>query len=89
MKAGHYYSSSGPELHEVALDGDELVVEGSPARVVIAQGAGSAAKHVRAAASELGSARLPLASFRKGGWVRATLVDMDGRKAWSNPIWLS
>ncbi|HUF55867.1 MAG TPA: CehA/McbA family metallohydrolase [Thermohalobaculum sp.] len=90
LKAGAYYSSTGPELHEVAVDGDALVVECSPVRDILAVGHGSASTFAEdeSGGPGLTSARLPLAPFVKGGWVRATAVDAEGRKAWSNPLWL-
>ena len=33
-------------------------------------------------------AELPLQRYRAGGWVRAAVQDADGKRAWSNPIWL-
>ncbi len=88
LKEGAYYSSTGPELNEVAIDGDALVVECSPVRDIIAVGHGSASTFVEGESGGLTSARLPLEPFRKGGWVRVTAVDGQGRKAWSNPLWL-
>lgn len=89
LKSGAYYSSTGPELRNVALDGDDLVIECSPARDVIAVGRGSPSEVVWDESGQgLTEARLPLERFRKGGWVRATVVDGQGRKAWSNPLWL-
>ena len=89
LKAGAYYSSTGPELFNVAIDGEELVIESSPVQDVIAVGRGSAAEHAwDESGNGLTTSRLPVEPFRKGGWLRATVVDGEGRKAWSNPLWL-
>lgn len=88
LRAGDYYSSTGPELYEVAVDGDALVIACSPARHIMAVGHGSAAAHVWAQEGLMTEARLPLDVFRKGGWLRAIAADDNGRKAWSNPLWL-
>ncbi|MFY8145818.1 MAG: PHP domain-containing protein, partial [Rhodobacter sp.] len=46
LKAGHFYSSQGPELRDVRITADAVEVECSAVRSVIVQGAGSAAKAV-------------------------------------------
>lgn len=86
LKAGHYYSSTGADLHDIRLDGDRLHVTCSPASVIIVSGEGSRTERVVPGPVESGS--VPLASFRRGGWCRVTVVGTDGSRAWSNPIWL-
>jgi hypothetical protein len=86
LKAGEYYASTGPELHDFRIEGDTVVIECSPAEHIIAMGADTAAKVMHG--SGLTRAELPLERFRKGGWVRAAVHDAAGKRAWSNPIWL-
>lgn len=86
LKAGAYYSSTGVELRDVRIEGDEIVVHCSPAARVMAIGAKAASEAVFG--SSMTGARLPLAPFRKGGWVRVTAMDAGGARAWSNPVWL-
>lgn len=86
LKSGAYYSSQGPDLHHIELRGAKLVVHCSDAVTIIVQGRGSATRAVHA--ERLTSAELPVERFRSGGWLRVTVVDDKGRKAWSNPIWL-
>ena len=86
LKAGAYYSSQGPELHAIAVQGEEIVIECSPASAVMALGRGTAG--LAAYGSALRSARLPLEKFRAGGHFRIVVVDAEGRRAWSNPVWL-
>ncbi|NKC16663.1 MAG: phosphotransferase [Gammaproteobacteria bacterium] len=85
LKAGRYYSSQGPRLHHVAMAGDEVTVRCSPARTLSLQGRG--ARSVFQRGDGLRAATLPLKRFR-GGWFRVTVTDMNGAKAWSNPVWL-
>ena len=86
LKAGRYYSSQGPEIRDIAIDGDEVVVRTSPARAISVVGRGSKSQ------SEVGdgieAARLRIGRFA-GSWFRVTVIDAAGRKAWSNPIWLA
>jgi predicted metal-dependent phosphoesterase TrpH len=85
LKAGHFYSTQGPELRDVYLDGDELVVACSAAVSVMALGAGTGAKGVHG--HSMTHARVPLDRLNNSAWVRAVVVDAAGRRAWSNPIW--
>jgi hypothetical protein len=86
LKAGRYYSTQGPAIHALEIGRDEVSIECSPASTIAALGRGSAE------AATLGNAlrgtRLPLAKFRAGGYVRVVVVDEQGRRAWSNPVWL-
>jgi hypothetical protein len=85
LKAGHYYSSTGAEIHGLHVDGDELVVECSPARGIYLQGKGSRVTQVLG--DGLTSARLDRSALGKHSFLRVTVVDATGRRAWSNPIW--
>lgn len=86
LKAGQYYSSQGPHLHDIEIADGQISVSCSPADRIIAVGAAAAAKQVFG--NGMVTASLPLTRFKAGGWVRVTVVDRFGRKAWSNPIWL-
>lgn len=85
LKAGHYYSSTGAEIHGLHLDGDELVVECSPAHGVYLQGKGS--RNTQVLGEGLTRVRLPAHKLGKAGYMRVTVVDAQGRRAWSNPFW--
>jgi hypothetical protein len=85
LKAGHFYSSQGPEIHDVTIVGDRIQIHCTPASAVLVSGAGSRA--ARLLGADLTRADLPLAAFA-GSFCRVTVVDAHGRRAWSNPIWL-
>ncbi len=85
LKAGHYYATQGPELRDVRIEGDEIVVESSAVERVIVQGTGNSALcHLAESATR---ARVPLAKFDHSAWVRVTVMDRAGKQAWCNPIW--
>lgn len=84
LKAGHNYSTQGPDILDIRIEGEELVVESSAVAQITLAGHHSTSAQVWG--RDLRQARLPLAQF-KGGWGRVVLVDAAGRKAWSNPIW--
>ena len=85
LKAGHFYSSQGPELHDVRIQGDVVVVECSAVSSVIAIGQGTGAKGVHG--PSMTRAEVPLDRLSDSPWVRVAVVDAAGRRAWSNPIW--
>jgi len=85
LKAGHFYSSQGPELHDVRVDGDRLHIACSPARAIIATGPGFS--HAEVYGEALEACTLPLAPFA-GRYCRVTVLDKQGKRAWTNPIWL-
>lgn len=87
LKTGDYYSSTGPELHDIRVDADHLTVACSPASRIIVTG-GLPGKQV-VTGDGLTSGRLPLAMFARSPYVRVTVVDATGGRAWSNPIWLT
>ena len=85
LKTGAFYSSTGPQIFDIELTpGEELTVECSPAERVFLTGVGSAAQ------SEWGNG-LTGARFDLSDWnshyCRVTVRDLQGGRAWSNPIW--
>ncbi|HEV8634577.1 MAG TPA: CehA/McbA family metallohydrolase [Chloroflexota bacterium] len=85
LKAGHFYSSQGPELRDVRAEGGQLRVACSPATGVFLSGRGS--KREAALGERIQECVFPLDRFA-GGYCRLTVVDAAGKRAWSNPIWL-
>lgn len=86
LKAGHYYSSTGPLIHDITHEDDHLIVECAPAVQVFASSNGSRFHRVRGGG--ITQAAIPLAGFREDGYLRITVVGEDGGRAWTNPIWL-
>ncbi len=84
LRAGHCYSSQGPELHAIDVTGNELTVACSPARSVTVLGHASADEVIFG--DGICNARLNLARFRDGGWARVVVTDAQGRRAWCNPF---
>jgi hypothetical protein len=85
LRDGRYYSTQGPKIHDIRVEGDDVVVECSAAFGIYLLGKGS-----RAAQSEQRdqtTARLPAGRMGKEGFMRVVVVDEMGRSAWSNPAW--
>ncbi len=85
LKAGEYYSSQGPELHNVAIVGGEITIACSPAQAIILAGPRAHARSQRG--DGVTSTTFSLDGFTDS-YCRITVIDQHGRRAWSNPIWL-
>ncbi len=88
LKRGAFYSSCGPEIYDFRVDDDGKVrIECSPVKEI-----------------QFRCLRYPYRSFKAAGddtitaaevnayphfYVRATVVDSQGRRAWTNPIFFS
>jgi len=90
LKAGRYYSTQGPSLRELHVDGDRLYVETSDAYAITLTGSGdrwlSGAQRTSEGDEPIAQADFDLSPFR-GSYCRVTVVDSAGRRAWSNPTW--
>jgi len=85
LKEGAFYSSQGPDLVDVEIEAGTVEVHSTPVSTVIIQGQGSA--YVAQHGSGLVSTQLSLDRLKKSPWLRITVIDQKGRRAWSNPIW--
>ncbi len=90
MKAGRYYSTQGPELRELLVDGEWLRVETSGAYAISLTTGGDRWQSGEERTGDIGApitvAEFDLAALR-GSYCRVTVIDSAGRRAWSNPIW--
>ncbi|MGG7567853.1 CehA/McbA family metallohydrolase [Rhodovulum sp. DZ06] len=85
LKAGRFYASQGPQIHGVHIEGDTLSIRCSPVEAVMVQARGSRATVLHGQA--MTSATLDISRVAASPWLRATVVDRDGRRAWTNPHW--
>ena len=85
LKAGHFYSTQGPELRDVRIEGNRVIVESSAVVSVVALGWGTGAKAVHGAS--MTRTEVPLERLNNSPWVRVAVIDAAGKRAWSNPIW--
>lgn len=86
LKDGAFYASQGPELRDIRVTGDHVEVDCSAVVSIIVQANGNTAKAVHGHSMTTG--RLPRNLFAASPWIRITVIDAAGRRAWSNPIWL-
>ncbi len=84
LKAGHYYATQGPLIHDIAWGAEEVEVTCTPAASVMVLGRGSrAAQSVMPAQTRV---RLPFTRLVPGGFARIVVADAQGRRAWTNPV---
>ena len=86
LKRGDFYSTQGPELRDVQVMADRVVVECSAVSSVVAMGWGTGAKAVHGAS--MTRAEVPLERLNNSPWVRVAVIDAAGKRAWSNPVWV-
>ena len=91
LRSGSYYSTQGPRIERLELDGDSLHVTTSPVHAIALGGAGDRWLDGSSVFDESGGpvseGTFDVSPFR-GSFCRVTVIDGDGRRAWSNPVWL-
>jgi hypothetical protein len=86
LKAGLFYSSQGPEIRALHVEETAIEVECSAASAVMVLGHGSAGVAVHG--HSMTRARVTFDHrCAASPWLRVTVVDASGKRAWSNPIW--
>jgi hypothetical protein len=90
LRSGFYYSTQGPRIERLELDGRRLHVSTSPAHAIALGGAGDRWVDGSSVLDENGGlvreGRFDLSAFH-GSYCRVTVIDAERRRAWSNPIW--
>lgn len=90
LEDGAFYSSCGPEIFDFYVEDGKAIVECSPAAKVRFHSDMHPTRIVFADNGEMTRAEFDL----NGGWpgnysyIRATVIDKDGKFAWTNPIFL-
>lgn len=87
LEQGAFYASSGPEIHDVTLDGDRVLVRCTPAAAIDFVGSGPHSRRVSAPPGEtLIEASHTISSEQR--YVRIACQDLQRRWAWGNPLFL-
>ncbi len=93
MKAGHFYSSQGPQIHQLSISNDQLEISCSPVDSIAVVCGNS--RSLTRIGHAITSASLNLPDLQKSWtpivpspWIRVVIIDQAGKRAWSNPIWL-
>ena len=85
LKTGANYSSTGPDFYDLTVEDHQICIKSSPVSAMIVQGAGC--RTLSELGSDLTNVTLPFQWPDDAKWLRVTLIDKNGKKAWSNPIW--
>jgi len=86
LKAGEFYSSTGPLINDIRIFKDHVEVDCSSAATIIVQGKGTSMATLHGAS--MTTAQLSLERLAASPWIRVTIIDRAGKRAWSNPVWL-
>lgn len=99
LDEGMFYSSCGPEIHDVAFEmaverdgggGEKVTVKAgvrcSPARKIWLKSLPVHGRRMVAAGKPLEEAEMSFSLEKPGDWVRVVVEDAEGRRAWSNPF---
>ena len=89
LEAGEFYASCGPEIYDFYVDDEKVVVECSPCAKIRLHSDGHPTRITRDAEGNLTRAEFPLKHWcGPYKYVRITVIDKDGKYAWTNPIFL-
>ena len=85
LKAGAMYATTGPDFIDIEMDDKYVYVRTSPVSAIILMGEGT--RTVAELGEGLTEAKIPHGALDYSPWIRVSLIDADGKKAWANPIW--
>ena len=89
LEAGKFYASTGPLIYSMVLEDNILKVKTSPvAKMLVTTGIRNG-KIIYPADGEqtMTYGELDIKSFQPGTYVRLTIIDEKGNRAWSQPIY--
>ena len=91
LENGAFYSSCGPEIYDFYLEDGKAVIECSAAAKVRLHSDGHPTRIVRREDGPITRAEFDLTPGWAGSYayIRATVIDAEGRYAWTNPIFLN
>lgn len=83
LKAGAFYASCGPEIHDFYIEDGMAHIACSPVKEIHFHHLRTPFRVIEKGEDDLtrGSVKL-----RASGYIRASVVDDEGRRAWTNPI---
>ena len=88
LKEGKFYSSCGPEIYDFYVDGDTAYIDCSEVEVVRLE-SDMHPTVLKKSADGMTHAEISMKSWAGPySYVRMTIIDKNGKYAWTNPIWL-
>lgn len=91
LKNGAFYSSCGPEIYDFYVENGKAVVKCSPAAKIRLQSDRHPSRVLKAGEEPLTCGEMDIMNGEQADYryVRAVVIDAEGRYAWTNPIFLS
>lgn len=86
LKRGDFYSSCGPEIYDFRVEGQSVCVDCAPVKFICLIDGVRPNQIVRNEGGFVTSAQFKVHPAAK--YLRATVVDENGMRAWTNPIFL-
>ena len=93
LKNGRFYSSQGPQIYNIGIDGTQVTVECSPVNAISINGGTS--RTVSTTGRNITRATLDLANLDNNWlacppsrWLRIVVRDSAAKAAWTNALWL-
>ena len=85
LKSGAFYASTGPQIHDVHWGADRVELYCSAVVTAVLQGKGTrtSVQH----GDSLTRIILPYDRLQPSPWLRLTVIDRAGKRAWTNPVW--
>ncbi len=88
LENGEFYSSCGPEIYDFYVEDGKAVLECSPVCCVRLHSDGHSTKVLRSEDGSITRAETELGSL-PFNYIRVSVIDKDGKMAWTNPIFLN
>ena len=90
LENGEFYSSCGPEIYDFYIEDGKAVIECSPASKIRLHADAHPTRIVRAEDGLITRAEFDILNNGVGEYpyVRMSVVDENGKMAWTNPIFL-
>lgn len=89
LEAGEFYSSCGPEIYDFYIEDGKAIIDCSPAAKIRLHSDAHPTKIVRDADGNMTHAEIGLRAWAGPyKYIRMSVVDKDGKMAWTNPIFI-
>lgn len=90
LEVGEFYSSCGPEIYDFYIEDNKVIIECSAVSKIRLHSDKHPTRMVKSEDGNLNYAEFDLKHWAgQYSFVRITVVDKDGKKAWTNPIFLN
>ncbi|MBR6766287.1 MAG: CehA/McbA family metallohydrolase [Clostridia bacterium] len=88
LNEGRFYSSCGPIIHNFYIDGNKAVIECSEVKSIRFHSDMHATRVFRSDDGTMTRAELDIDWWGGYKYLRAVVIDKEGKKAWTNPIFI-